>query len=137
MSLTAAFRDWLASRASLAAHLGAGQAARAWHAHAPEGAAGTYLVFHLIGGEGHAHMGGASAIHSPGLQVNVWGDDAGDVQAAVLAVRAELHGFRGSWGTYAVRRVTCSEPVDVTDFEDDGAGEARPGARLEALVWYA
>lgn len=137
MSLTAAFRAWAGAQPSLAAHVGQGDAVRVWHQHAPEGTAGTYAVFHLVGGEGHAHMGGAAGIHSPLLQVNVWGDEAGAVQAAALAFRDLLHGFRGAWGAYAVRRVTCAEPVDVADFEDDGAGESRPGARLEAQVWYA
>lgn len=137
MSVTAAFRAWAGAQASLAAHLGQGEAVRLYHHHAPEGVAETYAVFHLVGGEGHAHMLGACDLHSPLLQVNVYGADAGEVQAAVLALRALLHGFRGTWGAFHVRRVTCAEPVDVADFEDDGSGGARPGARLEASVWYA
>lgn len=137
MSLTLAFRTWVGAQASLAAHFGAGELLRCWHQHAPEGTEGTYLVFHVVGGEGHAHMGGAAAIRSPLLQVNVWGRDAGQVQAAAAALRDLLHGFRGLWGAVNVRRVTCAEPVDVLDFEDDGAGVGRPGARLEAQVWYA
>lgn len=123
----------------LQALLGSGAAMRLWHEHAPQNATKPYVVFQVISGEGHRHMGGASAIRSPVVQFTVAGNDAAEADEVAEELFQGLHGkFDGvTVGGTSFRSISCDEPADLPVVPSDGAGAPRSGARMDARVWYS
>ena len=133
-----AYLDWIRSRARLTALLGEGEAMRFYFGTAPQGGRRPYVVWSILGQPPHDHMGGPSALESPTLLHDTYGDDALATKAVVAALDEELRAVHHErWGDVGIRRIFRAAIVDLPELRGDGSQAATQHTRSEYLAWYS
>lgn len=62
---------------------------------------------------GHVHsLDGSMGFASPLFEIDVWGEDSVVVEQIGEAIRLKLQGYRGTWGSSDIRKVTLDDEQD-------------------------
>lgn len=82
---------------------------------APQDAAMPFVVYQRISDRHEHHMGGASGVATATIQLDAYASTYLSAKAIAEALRGELQGYRGTMGSYAVRR--CHLDGTQDDYE--------------------
>lgn len=95
MSLQSAMRAKLLADATIAGLV----STRIYGSYAPEGAALPYVTLQQIGGDSEHSLTGETRLASAIYQTNAWAATVDSALAIADAIRREIAGIRGTWGS--------------------------------------
>ena len=90
----------------------------------------------VSGGRQHTLTAGAG-FASPRIQLDVYSQSYVDAKAVAEAVRGEMQGFKGTWGSTTVSSVVFENEVDLYEEPDDGTDLGWHHIALDYFVRYS
>lgn len=117
MAFDGDFRTFLAASTRVQAHVGSSDGARIHHMRIPEGEADPSIRYQRIATSREHTHGGPTGLPMVRMQVDSYGESAGDAVTTAEAVRKALDGFQGTMGGSGVA-VAFGDDED-TRYEDD------------------
>mgnify|MGYP002624703011 FL=1 len=123
----------LASRPQVSAIVGA----RLYAESAEQEALRPLLTYRLLpGSTRHYHSQGASGLVEADIELSLQGTKYKEARQLYDAVRDEIDGFQGQWGTTEVRRAILSPPASGTFPPVHGDEVGFPSVRAVVEVFY-
>lgn len=79
------------------------------------------VTYRLASANHHHNLDGGQGYCEAAIELDVWGDDSEEVEAAGDAIRLKLQGYLGAMGNSTVKRSTLDEEQDFFHPPQDGS----------------
>jgi len=103
---------------------------------APATAALPFMTYQRIARQETAHLTGLSQLVFAAYQFDIWGSTVAEAEDALLAILAELDGYRGLMGTVRISRLLVTSILDGLEDPSDGRTLGIWRHTITADIWF-